>query len=252
MGSSAGVDSVKAPPKEQGPWWFKNLGSGWSTLFLIGLVVTISQFLAMRMAGLELPVLSRAWSSGGILAVTSALIMWRLAKGWRVFRTWIWLPLAVASLLTFAVIGFQNNYSVEVIDQEAKPATQSLQATGNYHVESTTNRICEPDEDYFACINAHVAAYNSVCVEHSLSFNGNRVCSAMFDFIEQMKTSYEGCGYGCRTQGEYGNWGWAYLRLEPEMTMASNNDAQPRKSHKEHCSFDLGVIKLGTCVREGS
>lgn len=177
--------------------------------------------------------------------------MWKFARSWHVFKKWVWLPLVVVATLSFLVVGATNSYDVEIVDQEARAATQSLQSTGAFNAVRTAERICEPGDDYLYCLNAHVASYNSVCANQTLSRLGSWTCSAMSSFIEQMRSSYEGCGYGCTVSGEVGNWGWPHLRLEAETAMKSNNDAQPRRTHTEHCLFDLGIIQIGTCAERG-
>lgn len=250
MTSNDNTDPGSIQRTADGPSWFRHMGSGWSTFLLIALVSTASQLIALEMAGLQVAAGARAWSTGGLAAVLGSLLMWKLAKTWPQYKKWIWLPLLLVALLSFIVVGSTNNYPVEVVVQEARPATQSLQATGNYNVSRTDSRICEPDQDYLACINAHVAAYNSVCVSNPLTWTASGICSQMSDFIAQIKNNYQGCGYGCRTQGEYGTWGWPYLRLEPEVAMASDNNALPQVTRTEHCSFDLGIIQIGTCGRD--
>lgn len=250
MSANSGVDN----PSERGPLgpgWFRGLGSGWSTVFLVGVVATASQLAAVSMAGIELVPGARTWSSGGLVALIGGLFMWKFAKSWHDFKKWIWLPLVVVSTLSFLVVGATNSYDVEIIDQEARAATQSMQPTGAFNVVRTTERICEPGDDYLYCLNAHVASYNSVCANQVLSILGSATCSSMSSFIEQIRSSYEGCGYGCTARGEMGNWGWPHLRLETETAMRSNNDAQLRRTHTEPCSFDLGIIQIGTCAERG-
>lgn len=250
MSTDSGVEnpSEKGPV---GPGWFRGLRSGWSTVFLVGAVATASQLAAVSMAGLELAPGTQTWSSGGLVALIGGLLMWKFAKTWHDFRKWIWLPLVVVATLSFLVVGATNNYDVEIVDQEARAATQSMQPTGAFHVFETAERICEPWDDYLYCLNAHVASYNSVCANQTLSIFGSATCSSMSRFIEQMRSSYEGCGYGCTVGGEVGKWGRSHLRLEAATAMKSNNDAQPRRTHTEHCSFDLGIIQIGTCAERG-
>lgn len=157
------------------------------------------------------------------------------------------MPLTAVAGLSFLVVGALNSYDVEIVDQEARAASQSMQPTGVFNVVATENRICEPGDDYLSCINAHVANYNSVCADQPLSASASATCSSMLSFIDQIKENYNGCGYGCTTQGEMGNWGWAYLKLEAETAMKTNNDAQPRITHIERCSFDLRIVQIGTC-----
>lgn len=234
---------VSAP---EGPGWFRTLGSGWSTVLLLGVVATASQLVAASMAGLELTPGARSWSSGGVIAVISGLLMWKLAKSWRDFKRWIWLPLLTIAALSFTVVGLVNSYDVEIIDQEASPATESVQPTGAFHVVEGKDRVCEPGEDYLFCVNAHVALYNSVCVGQNLSFSAGLQCESLSKFVDDIKRSYEENGYEYTT-GEAGKWGWPQLRLEAETALQSNNDAQPRLTHTERCHFDPGAVQVGTC-----
>lgn len=230
----------------EGPGWFRTLGSGWSTVLLIGVVATASQFVAASMAGLEIAPGARSWSSGGVVAVIGGLLMWKLARSWRDFKRWIWLPLLAAAVLSFTVVGLVNSYDVEIVDQEARPATESVQLTGAFNVVEGKGRVCEPGEDYLYCVNAHVALYNSVCVDQNLSFSAGLQCNSLIKFVDDIKRAYEENGYEYTT-GEVGKWGWPQLRLEAETALQSNNDAQPRLTHTERCHFDLGAIQVGTC-----
>lgn len=250
MSTDSGVEN----PSEKGligPGWFRGLGGGWSTVFLVGVVATASQLAAVSMAGLELAPGAQTWSSGGLVALIGGLLMWKFAKTWHDFKKWIWLPLVVVATLSFLVVGATNSYDVEIVDQEARAATHSLQPTGAFNVVETAERICEPGDDYLYCLNAHGTSYNSVCAHQTLSILGSATCSLMSKTIEQMRSSYEGCVYGCTVSGEGGNLGWPHLRLEAETAMKSNNDAQLRRTHTEHCSFDLGIIQIGTCAERG-
>lgn len=251
MSTDSGVEN----PSEKGlvgPGWFRGLGSGWSTVFLVSVVATASHLTAVSMAGLELAPGARTWSSGGLVALIGGLLMWKFARSWHDFKKWVWLPLVVVVTLSFLVVGATNSYDVEIVDQEARAATQSLQPTGAFNVVITAERICGPGDDYLYCLNAHVASYNSACANQTLSLLGSATCSSMSKTIKQMRSSSEGCGYGwCTVGGEGGNWGWPHLRLEAETAMKSNNDAQPRRTHTEHCSFDLGIIQVGTCAERG-
>lgn len=172
--------------------------------------------------------------------------MWKLAKNWISFKKWIWLPLSLVAILSFVVVGAANSYDVEIVDEEARPATQSVQPTGAFNVLDSDGRICEPGDDYLYCVNAHVSLYNSVCVGHSLSASASFKCNSLSAFVDQIKSEYEANGYDYTT-GEQGKWGWPNLRLEAETAMQTNNDAQPRRTHLEHCYFDLGLIQIGTC-----
>lgn len=231
-----------------GPRWFQAMGSGWTTVILMGIVATASQLAAISLAGLELMPGGRVWSTGGVAAVVSGLLMWKLAKPWQLFKRWVWVPLLLVAVASFVVVGASNNYDVEIVDQEYRPATQSMQPTGAFNIAATTSQICEPGEDYLYCLNAHVGNFNAVCPGQRLSSSADSMCASLSDFIAGLRDRYEGCGYGCTTAGEVGNWGWPYLRLEPEFALKSNNDAQPRLTHTERCYFDLGVIQIGTCM----
>lgn len=235
------------PGQPPGPLWFRRLRAGWSTVLLTGLAATLSQLAALAMAGLELAE-ARPWVSGGLVALLGGLWVSKRAATWDSFKRAIWIPVVLASALSFLLVGLQNSYDVEIVDREARPATQSLQPTGNYDVVETSERICEPGDDYLSCVNAHVANYNSVCVGQPLTWLGDSRCASMSQFIDEAKAVYDTCEYGCTTGGDPGDeWGWTYLRLEAETAMQSNNDAQPRVTHTERCSFDLGVIQIGTC-----
>lgn len=234
-----------------GPVWFRRLGSGWSTVVLTGLAVPLSQFAALAMAGLHSAPGAGAWSSGAWLgALLGGLWMWKRGPAWDGFKRAIWIPVVLVSALSFVLVGLQNSYDVEVVDREARAATYSMQPTGKYDVVETSSRICEPGDDYLSCVNAHVANYNSVCVGQSLTWRGDSTCDSMSQFIDEIKAVYDDdCGYGCTTSGQVGEWGWPFVRVEAETAMQSNHDAQPRLTHTEHCSFDLGVIQVGTCTR---
>ena len=235
------------PSQASGPWWFRRLGSGWSMVLLTGLAATLSQFAALAIAGLDLAAVG-PWSSGGVVALLGGLWIAKRAPGWDTFRRAIWVPVVLVSALSFLLVGLQNSYDVEIVDREARPATESLQPTGAYDVVETSQRICDPGDDYLSCVNAHIANYNSVCVGQPLTWLGDSTCASMSQFIDEVNAVFDTCGYGCTTGGDPGDeWGWPYLRLEAEMAMQSNNDAQPRVTHMEHCSFDLGVIQVGTC-----
>ena len=234
-------------PSHPGPRWFRELGSGWSTVFLVGAVATVSQLVAASLAHTPLLADARTWSSGGIVALIAGPLIGKLAKPWEKFKKWIWLPLVTVSVLSFWVVGASNSYDVEVVTQEARAATMSLQPTGLFDVVTTDDRICEPGDDYLFCLNGHVSSYNAACANQPLSRFGSMTCVKMSDFIEQTRHTYEGCGYGCVATGEIGNWGWPHLMLEAETRMMSNNDALPRLTHRERCFFDLGVLQVGNC-----
>lgn len=239
-------------PGAEEPAWFRGLGSGWATLLISGVVATVCQLVAVAMAGLKLSAGAPMWSSGGVVAIVCSLLMWRRAPRWEQFKQWIWLPISLLALLSFLVVGAMNSYQIEVVDREARPATQSMQSTGRFDVVSGTARICEPGEDYLYCVNAHVSMFNSVCVGQRLTLRGDATCSQLASFVEGIKDQYRNCGYGCTTTGTQGNWGWPYLRLEAEMALATNNDAQPRVTHREQCYFDLGIVRIGSCNREAA
>lgn len=240
------MDEVR--PAAETPSWFSRAGGAWITFLLCGLVATISQWIAISLAGFEIIPGAKVWSSGGVLAIICAFVMWGAVKSWSAFKRWIWLPLTITSLCSFAVVGLMNNYEVEILVREAQPATKSVQPNGLFELTETAERICQPGEDYLGCVNSHVAHFNSVCVDQPLTYTAASVCDSMSEFIEEIKAQYEGCGYGCETAGEYGTWGWPYLRLEPSMSLQFNNDAQPAVYHYEMCHFDLGIIQFGTCI----
>lgn len=129
----AGSGSSESPetrgpsdPHLAGPSWFRYLGSGWSTLLLIGLTATASQLIALEMAGLELGSGAQAWSSGGLVAAVAALWMWRRVPTWDGFKRAIWVPVLLVSALSFLAIGLQNNYDVAILDREARSAPASV------------------------------------------------------------------------------------------------------------------------------
>ena len=253
-----GVEAGSRPATEgrgatgDGPGWFRALGSGWATLLFSGAVATMSQFGAAALAGLQPLVGASVWSSGGVVAIAGSLLMWRLVPRWSQFKRWVWLPLGLIALLSFVVVGAMNSYQIEVVDQEARPATQSIQPTGRFNVVEDSSRICEPGDDYLSCVNSHVALYNSVCVGQPLSQSGMTTCAGLNDFIDDIKLRYQSCGYGCTTSGSQGQWGWPYLHLQAETALRYNNDATPRLTHREQCYFDLGLVRIGACVREAA
>lgn len=252
LAPSPGGQPLAAHHEIAGPVWFRRMGSGWSTVLLTGLAATASQFAALAMAGLGSVPGAGAWSSGGLVALLGGLWMKRRVTAWNGFKRAIWIPLVLVSALSFVLIGLQNSYDVEVVDREARAATYSMQPTGKYDVVRTDNRICEPGEDFWSCVNAHVGSWNAVCDGQPLTWDGVSTSNSLTDWINEAWDTYESCGYDCETGGRRGEWGWPYLRLEAETARRSNNDAQPRLTHTEHCLFDLGVIKIGTCTGPGA
>lgn len=241
------MSAEQVNPGDSGPRWFQRLGSGFSTLFIMALTATASQLIAISMAGSDVAPYSNGFSTGGLVSAISALLMWKFAPKWDTFKKAIWGPIILMILLSFLVVGLTNSYDVEIVDQEAKPATESRVYSGKYIVVESKTQICGPGEDYLACVNAHIGNYNSVCLERkSKLVDLFHKCRELRRFIRETSEEYETCGMGCETGGE-GKWGWPYLRLKQQSYMASNNDALPRLTHKEHCFFDLGVLKIGTC-----
>lgn len=165
----------------------------------------------------------------------------RKRYGWQV-------AVGVAAILL--IVGFASGYSHEVVDQEARPATQSEAPTGRFNVDRTSDQICGGGEDYLSCVNSHVAVYNSSCVGRQLTVFGKATCDSLSSFVDNIKAQYDGCGYGCETRvGDDGTWGWPYLSVTAETELVSNNDAVARITHTETCSFNLGPIKIGSCTR---
>lgn len=215
------------------------------------MTATASQYAAMVMAGLQLAPGAQATSTGGVFALISAAIMGSKVKSWHRFNRLIWLPILFLVALSFVLVGLQNNYDVVIVDQPAEPASQSLRPTGKYHVTTTRERICEPGDNYLGCVNSHIAMFNSVCIDRKLTSNAYAECGRLKDFLDEIGDAYDRHGYEYTT-GAKGDWGWPYLRLEPETEMRSNNDARPELTHREHCSFDLGVVTVGTCTPDRS
>ena len=122
--------------------------------------------------------------------------------------------------------------------------------TGLYDVYETDRRICGNDEDYFSCVNQHVAVFNSSCADVPLTQAGDEICTELEGFIEDTKASYAECGADCRTvAGDGGLWGWAYLETEAEMHEVVDQEARPAVTHTERCDFVLGAIEIGSCPR---
>lgn len=238
------AETENPPKKIDGPWHQRVV----ATMLLVGLVATASQMIAMSLAGLTLAPGARETSTGGLVAVLSGIAMGVFTKNWQQFKKWIWLPLTVTALLCFALVGSFNSYQVKVVDQEAKPATSSIQPTGNYDVIRTQDRICEPGEDYFACISAHIASYNSSCANRSLSDSAAITCESLLSFIDDLEEQYANCGYNCRTQGEVGKWGWPYLQAKAETALQFDTLPEAEIYHWENCFFDLGIVQFGTCL----
>ncbi|MBK0422291.1 hypothetical protein JD292_09420 [Leucobacter sp. CSA2] len=169
-------------------------------------------------------------------------------------------PLRLSAIIVaFAVLigiviaaGVSRGYSVEVVDQEARAATQREEPTGRIElIEEEDRRICGGDEDYLACVNKHDAVYQSACAaDDEYTEHAADVCRSLKKFVADSRAEYAKCDTQCLTAlDEYGLWGWPYLTREPETRLVSNQDALERKTHIERCSFDLGPFEIGECGR---
>lgn len=57
-----------------------------------------------------------------------------------------------------------NEYSFDVVAQEARAPTTKDSFSGALDLASTSDRICGAGEDYQSCVTMHGAMYNSLCV----------------------------------------------------------------------------------------
>lgn len=235
----------------------QNGGRRWfvgATLLLLGVVSTATQYVTAAAFGL--PIFSttgRVWSTGGLVAVVASVYMGVKCRSWADFRrrigVWMGLTVILAVGAVALIAGFNNAYSITVVDQEARAETFHREPTGRYSVKERTDRICGHDEDYLSCINQHVVLYNVVCKGNKLTADGSNVCTELDGFIGEIRKTYKTCGSGCETRaGNDGLWGWPYLQSVPETVRISNSDSLSEISHLEHCNFKLGPVKVGNCL----
>lgn len=153
-----------------------------------------------------------------------------------------------AVFLVLIIVGLSNAYTVTVVDRAAHAETFHTEVGDTFDIVEQGGRICDSGDDYWNCVNMHVAMYNTVCLDQALTADATQTCTNLSSFIADTKKRYKKCGAGCTTKGNKdGLWGWAYLRLAPTSVEVSNNDQQPEVTHEERCAFDLGAIRLGTC-----
>ena len=226
-----------------------------ATLLTLAITSTAAQYAAAAWWGLPISssIEGRAWSTGGVVALTASIWIGVKCRSWTDFRRrivpWVALTAALASLAVTVIGGFSNAYSVEVVDQEARLATSHQELTGRYSVSYASDQLCGDGEDLLSCVNQHVVLYNIVCADRPLTDDGNEICSSLSGFVDEIQAEYDRCGTGCETQAdEDGLWGWPYLRLTPETASVSTGDWLPEISHHEHCYFKLGQIQVGSCA----
>lgn len=119
--------------------------------------------------------------------------------------------------------------------------------TGYYNVVGTDKSICVGGEDYLSCVNSHVTMYNSICADKLLTSSAKLTCDSLDSFINDVKSRYKSCGYGCTTRGGSGEkWGWNYYTSseETETKKVSNND---EVTHIAHCYTNIWGSKWGEC-----
>jgi hypothetical protein len=170
---------------------------------------------------------------------------------------------AIASVLGATVVaGLNNGYDVEVVLEEARPASQALTFDGSFDLEPG-DAICGDRDDYYACVEAHRGMYNALCTDGGgwrafaasdrLSSSALATCEQLLEFVKSVQQQLDGCGYGCTTQADAnGNWGWRYLHPVPHRSMQEQAAATPAITYTDRCWFALGPIQLGRCAQESA
>lgn len=156
--------------------------------------------------------------------------------------------IVVGTMFALVGAGLANAYSFEVVDRQSA----NLENFNGIRFDAG-EPICGGGDDYSTCLNMHIAMYNSVCAGSGLP-SGDRLiksaldtCSRLSSFIDDVRARSASCGFGCTTRADGdGRWGWEYLRP----VAATNTVTVDRVTHREHCWFNLGAIKLGNCPRE--
>ena len=74
-----------------------------ATLIAVGAATTLSAYLAAATLGAPTPA-TIEWSTGGAFAIIAALTMWARCRSWRSWAAWVWLPVAIASTITFTTM----------------------------------------------------------------------------------------------------------------------------------------------------
>ena len=156
--------------------------------------------------------------------------------------------LTVSGLVAAVVsAGLSHAYTTEVVDRPADVVAEFDSVTF-----AEGSQLCGGGDDYSACVNMHIAMYNSVCsssgltLEQQLAPSAQDSCDRLSSFIDDIRASSASCGFGCTTQANSdGRWGWAYLQ-----PVSSTRDVEiDQVTHEESCWFSVGVIHLGYCPR---
>lgn len=126
----------RSDPAASGPLWFRKLGSGWSAVLVTGFAATLTQYAAAAMTGLELVPGSRAWSSGGLVALVGGLWIWKRFPTWEGFKRAIWAPVLLVSLFASLLIGQQGS-RLQAQGEGGSVTVEATAAAGQGQTEHT-------------------------------------------------------------------------------------------------------------------
>lgn len=153
-----------------------------------------------------------------------------------------------ALAITFVLLGGVFFETWEKTIQDYRPATYRTEKTGKMNITFSGSYICGGGYDYLSCINQHVTAYNTICTNQDLTVSASATCAELLDFINQIKSRYQSCGYNCKTIADSnGKWGWQYLILSPETRQFANDDEQKKITQTAVCIARIGNLKIGAC-----
>lgn len=149
---------------------------------------------------------------------------------------------AVVAVLALVAATFGTARHWTVVDTAEQPETFYNQEveTGVFVVFSPDSEgsLCHKGQDWYACVDLHVASYNGACADVQLTATSKRVCDLWSDWIDKQKAK-DFTGYKV-SDFPYGALSRYALT---DVRRVSSNDYRPAETHRATCY--LGFI--GEC-----